>query len=224
MPPKKNRTIAIGDVHGCAAALNRLLTEINPTPNDVIIGLGDYIDRGPESAIVIDMLIDLVSKCRFIPLIGNHEIMMFRALQGSKRDFEFWFQHGGSATLANYGGNLKRVPQHHLAFLGHCVRFYETDSHFFVHANYDEEVPLGEQEDEVLFWRHVSEFPPQGHVSGKVAIVGHTPQFDGVVLDLGHLKVLDTFCYGGQWLTAMDVNTGLVWQANNQRELRTDYI
>lgn len=218
------RTIAIGDIHGCAVALERLLEEINPRPNDVIVGLGDYVDRGPETAKVIDLLIDLVSKCRFVPLIGNHEIMMFRALQGSKREFDFWFQHGGSATLANYGGNLKRVPQHHLAFLSHCLRFYESDSHFFVHAGYEEDLPLSEQPDEVLFWRHVTEFPPQVHVSGKTAVVGHTPQFDGEILDLGHLKVLDTFCYGGQWLTALDVNSGNIWQANNQRELRTDVL
>ena len=218
------RTIAIGDIHGCATALNRLLTAIQPTPQDIVVGLGDYVDRGMESAKVIEILIELVAKCRFIPLIGNHEIMMYKALQNNRRDFEFWFEHGGSSTLASYGGNLQRIPQHHLTFLGHCMRFFETDTHFFVHANYEEDVPLAEQPDDVIFWRHVNEFPPGRHLSGKTAIVGHTPQFDGEVLDFGHLKVIDTFCYGDQWLTALDVHDGTIWQANNRGELRQDQL
>ena len=216
-----SRTIAIGDIHGCATALNRLLTEIQPTPNDTIIGIGDYVDRGMESAQTLDILIDLVTKCRFIPLIGNHEIMMYKALQNGKADFNFWYQHGGNATLASYGGDIKNIPPHHITFLSHCIRFYETDTHFFIHANYDDSLPLEEQPDEIAFWQHVKGFPPGLHISGKTAVVGHTPQTDGDILNLGHLKVIDTYCYGDQWLTALDVTTGDFWQANTPGELRT---
>ncbi len=216
-----SRTIAIGDMHGCATALVRLLDEIQPTSKDIVIGIGDYVDRGMESARVIDTLIDLVSQCRFIPLIGNHEIMMYKALQGGKQDFQFWYQHGGSATLASYGGDIQYIPQHHLTFLSHCVRFYETDTHFFVHANYEPDLPLIEQPDEILFWRHVGDYPPGPHISGKIAVVGHTPQTEGDILDLDHLKVIDTYCYGDQWLTAVDVDSGMIWQANNLGKLRT---
>ena len=219
-----SRTIAIGDIHGCATALDRLLSEIKPTQNDTIIGLGDYVDRGMESSRVIEMLIDLVSRCRLVPLIGNHEIMMYKALQGNQKDFEFWYQHGGSATLASYGGSLQRIPQHHLTFLSHCLRYFETETHFFVHANYDEDTPLPEQTDDVIFWQHVNDYPPGLHVSGKVAFVGHTPQTDGEVLDYGHLKVIDTFCYGDQWLTAVDVHSGEILQANNQGQFRLDQL
>ena len=85
-----SRTIAIGDIHGCAIALQRLIDEIKPTSNDIIIGMGDYVDRGMNSAGVLEILINLVSTCRFIPLIGNHELMMYKALFGDnkKRDFE----------------------------------------------------------------------------------------------------------------------------------------
>ena len=61
-------------------------------------------------------------------------------------------------------------------------------------------------------------------MSGKTAIVGHTPQMDGVPLDLGHLKVLDTYCYGDQWLTALDVDSGKIWQANERGDLRIDQL
>jgi serine/threonine protein phosphatase 1 len=219
-----SRTIAIGDIHGCATALDRLLTAIQPTRRDTIIGLGDYVDRGMDSARTIETLIELVSHCRFVPLIGNHEVMMYKAMQGDKKDFEFWYQHGGSSTLASYGGNLQKIPQHHLTFLSHCLRYFETDTHFFVHANYDEDLPLSEQDDQTIFWQHVNEYPPGIHFSGKIAVVGHTPQSDGEVLDLGHLKVIDTFCYGDQWLSALDVISGTVWQANNLGELRMDQL
>ncbi|MFK7767910.1 MAG: metallophosphoesterase family protein [Mariniblastus sp.] len=215
------RTIAIGDIHGCGTALNRLLAEINPSRDDTVIGIGDYVDRGMQSAEVIETLLKLVSECRFVPLIGNHELMMYKALQNGRGDFDFWFQHGGNATLASYGGRIENIPQHHLTFLSHCIRFFETDTHFFIHANYDADTPLQEQPDDLIFWQHIREFPPGLHTSGKVAVVGHTPQTDGEMLDLGHIKIIDTYCYGDQWLTALDVESGKIWQANNVGDLRT---
>lgn len=216
-----SRTIAIGDIHGCATALDRLLVEIQPTQRDTVIGIGDYVDRGMDSAGVIETLVKLISSCRFIPLIGNHELMMYRALQNGKRDFDFWFQHGGNSTLASYGGRIENIPQHHLTFLSHCIRFYETDTHFFIHANYDPYLPLAEQPDEIQFWTHIRDVVPEKHMSGKIAVVGHTPQPEGAITDLGHVKLIDTYCYGDQWLTALDVESGKYWQANNWGDFRT---
>ena len=214
-----SRTIAIGDIHGCGTALDRLLDEIQPTKSDVIVGMGDYVDRGMESSRVIETLIELVSQCRFIPLIGNHEIMMFKALQ-SRQDFDFWFQHGGSTTVASYGGRIQNIPQHHMTFLSHCQRFFETDQYFFVHANYHPDLPLTEQPDELLFWEHINAYPPPLHFTGKTAIVGHSPQVDGNVRNLDHVRIIDTFCYGDQWLTAHDVHSGEIFQSNNNGDFR----
>ena len=212
-------------MHGCAIALRKLLDEINPIRDDTIVGIGDYVDRGMDSAGVMEVLIELVSTCRFVPLIGNHELMMYKGLHSKKKgEFDFWCQHGGDATLASYGGRIENIPQHHITFLSHCLRYFETDTHFFVHANYDADLPFAEQKDEVIFWQHIREFPPGLHVSGKTAVVGHTPQMEGEIRDLGHVKIIDTFCYGDQWLTALDVNSGMIWQANNLGELRTDQL
>jgi len=216
-----SRTIAIGDIHGCATALDALLTKIQPTQQDTVIGIGDYVDRGMESARTIDVLINLVSKTKFVPLIGNHELMMYHGLYGEKNDLEYWYQHGGNATVASYGGRTENIPQHHLAFLSHCVRFFETDTHFFVHANYEPNVMLAEQPDEVIFWKHLKVSVPPPHANGKIAVVGHTPQPDGDVLNLGHILGIDTYCYGDQWLSAVDVDSGMIWQANNRGNLRT---
>lgn len=213
------RTIAIGDIHGCADALDTLLKAIAPKPSDTLIGLGDYVDRGMNSAGVLDILVNLLSVCHFIPLIGNHEIMMFKGLR-DQSDFNFWMQHGGNATIASYGGRPQNIPQEHLTFLSHCVRFHESEDHFFVHANYVCDLPLIDQPDQVLFWDHILDFAPLPHVSGKTAIVGHTPQVAGEIRDLGHVKILDTYCYGDGWLTALDIDSGAIWQANNLGELR----
>lgn len=215
------RTIAIGDIHGCKSALEKLLVEIQPKSDDTIVGIGDYVDRGMDSAGVLDLLLELVTRCRFVPLIGNHELMMFQAINNGKRDFDFWYQHGGNTTLASYGGRIENIPQHHMTFLSHCLRFFETDTHFFIHANYDPVVPLPEQDDTVQFWTHIKEFPPGPHLNGKTAIVGHTPQVDGNILDLGHVKIIDTFCYGDKFLTALDVTTGDYWQASNWGDFRS---
>ena len=79
------RIIAIGDIHGCSDALERLLLEIQPESEDVVVALGDYVDRGPNSARVLEVLLELVTECHFVPLIGNHELMMFKGPSRSAR-------------------------------------------------------------------------------------------------------------------------------------------
>ena len=75
------RLIAVGDIHGCKTALDRLLDSIQPAANDTIVTLGDYIDRGPDSRGVIDRLIQLGSEAHYITLMGNHEEMMLNVVQ-----------------------------------------------------------------------------------------------------------------------------------------------
>ncbi len=212
------RTIAIGDIHGCAMALDTLLRAIQPRPEDTIVALGDYVDRGPQSADVIEIFTNVISMCRLIPLIGNHEVMMMQAME-SQSSFAMWQQCGGDATVRSYGNQLSNIPQHHLLFLNHCVKYFETDTHFFIHANYDPYTPLADQPEQVALWQHISEFAPEPHQNGKIAVVGHTPQMDGSIRDLGHIKIIDTFCYGNLWLTALDVDSGDFWQASNQGQL-----
>ena len=218
-----SRTIAIGDIHGCAPALQRLLHELAPQTSDTIIGIGDYVDRGQDSNSVMETLVELVSVCHLVPLIGNHELMMFNGLQG-REDFDFWMQYGGSQTLASYGGKKENIPQHHLTFLNHCLKFYETESHIFLHANYIPDLPLQQQPDRVIFWEHIKESAPAPHQSGKTVVVGHTPQVEGTVRNLGHLQIIDTFCYGDDWLTALDVDSGQIWQTNNAGDFRESLL
>jgi serine/threonine protein phosphatase 1 len=214
------RLFAIGDIHGCDVALDTLLREISPKRDDVIVGIGDYVDRGPNSAGVLEILVDLVSRCRFVPLIGNHEIMMFKGMS-ARRDFDFWMTHGGQATLASYGGDPRAIPQHHMLFLSHCVRYHEEESYFFVHANYAPDLALDDQPDDLLFWTHIFDNVPPPHRSGKTAVVGHTPQVTGEIRNIGHILMIDTHCFGNQWLTAVDLNEKTFIRANNLRQIQT---
>lgn len=214
------RTIAIGDIHGYAASLAALLEAINPKADDTIITLGDYCDRGPDTRGAIDQLIALAKRCRLIPLLGNHDEMLLEVRQCADT-LSDWLSYGGTTTLYSYGCTFPReIPQEHVDFLERCHVYYETDTHLFVHANYLADEPLNVQPDYVLRWESLRERIPARHFSGKTAIVGHTAQRDGEILDLEHLKCIDTYVYGGCWLTAMDVHTGQLWQADPQGALR----
>jgi len=216
------RTIAIGDIHGCSLALDAILDAICPGPDVVVVTLGDYINRGPNTRGVLDRMIQLGGACRLIPLLGNHDEKLLQARWGRHRTT--WLGMGGVATLASYGGSssmdVSVVPQEHIAFLESCLDSHETETHIFIHANYLPNVPMNEQPSLTLRWESLRDTIPGPHYSGKTVITGHSSQRSGEILDLGYLKCIDTYCYGGGWLTALEVRTGQVWQANRQGKMR----
>ncbi|MAT73173.1 MAG: serine/threonine protein phosphatase [Planctomycetaceae bacterium] len=216
------RTIAIGDIHGCSQALAALLDAIDPQPDDHLITLGDVVDRGPGSRQAVDLLLDVQTRCRLTPILGNHEEMMLDVVAHG-RSPEFWLRFGGADTLDSYGfaGRLDVIPAEHIEFLASGRDYLETESHFFVHANYAPGVPLADQQRLELRWLSLDDSLPGPHISGKKAVVGHTPDRSGEILALNHLTCIDTYCYGGMWLSAADVGSGRIWQANQRGELRT---
>jgi serine/threonine protein phosphatase 1 len=214
------RTIAIGDIHGCPAALRALLDAIQPTEFDTLVFLGDYVDRGPDSRGVLELMLEVERQYRVVPLLGNHELMLLDAAH-NPRVIGPWLECGGDATLASYGGRIKDLPEAHLDFIRRCRRYYEIPTHFFVHANYASDVPLDEQPDYLLFWEHLNFRLPRPHENGKVAVVGHTSQKRAEVLDLRHVICIDTFCHGGGWLTGLEATSGRRWQADKDGRMRS---
>jgi serine/threonine protein phosphatase 1 len=209
------RIIAVSDIHGCLPAMETVLAAVRPQPDDMLVTLGDYVDRGPDSRGVVQRLIELGRQCRLVPLMGNHDSMMLEVYDGQTQLMMDWLSFGGAATLQSYGGlSFDNVPAAHIDFLRSCPLYHETQRHFFVHGNYRAELPLDAQPPETLLWESLKTRQPGPHCSGKTAIVGHTAQKNGQILDLGYLKCIDTCCYGQGWLTAMDVDTGQVWQAD----------
>jgi serine/threonine protein phosphatase 1 len=216
------RTIAIGDVHGCSEALKSVLDAISPTSEDTIVTLGDYIDRGPDSRGVLERLVDLERTCHLVPILGNHDQTLLDVRAG-KVPLEWLLDIGGTTTLDSYGRgrHIGLIPQSHFAFLERCIDFHETGTHIFVHANYFSTVSMDLQPFGMLRWESLRDTTPGAHKSGKIVIVGHTSQKTGEILDLGHLKCIDTFCYGGGWLTAVNVLTEEIWQADRDGNLRS---
>lgn len=206
-----NRVIAIGDIHGCSAALAALVEAVAPGPADVLVPLGDYIDRGPDSRQVLEQMVALARRCKLIPLLGNHEEMLFKARSGGWSE-AVWLAFGGKTTLASYGpaAGLADIPAAHWQFLESCRRWYETETHVFIHAKETFRLPDDPVDDRPLW----------PAFSGKLGVVGHVAQKDGEIRDEGCVKCIDTFCHGGGWLTALEVRTGQVWQADQCGRLR----
>jgi serine/threonine protein phosphatase 1 len=223
------RTIAIGDVHGCSKALAALLEAVRPTALDTLVTLGDYIDRGPDSRLVLDQLIDLRQRCQLVPLLGNHEEMLLAALK-DRTMLRCWLSCGGLEMLSSYGFRIEEappwrrwdeaIPREHWSFLAHCRNYHETATHLFVHGGCDPNLPMDQQPAEVLRWQFTDPLSARPHASGKIIVCGHTPQRSGEILDLGFLICIDTGCHAGKWLTALDVHSGQWWQANQRGEVR----
>ena len=208
----RGRIIAIGDIHGHAKALAALVEFVRITAEDTVVTLGDYVDRGPDTKGILNQLLELQTRCQLIPLMGNHEEMMLGAREG-RSDFEFWKRFGGDAALDSYGSGrtVDLIPHEHWEFLKRLPLCHESNGHFFAHANYAPNQPWNQQSSRVLLWLDLADLPAR-HYSGKTAIVGHTPQKDGKVLDLGYLTCIDTGCGHGGLLTALDVNSRQIWQ------------
>jgi serine/threonine protein phosphatase 1 len=209
-----SRTLAIGDVHGCLAQLDALLSAIAPGLDDQIIFLGDLVDRGPDSAGVIRRVRALLKTHHVTIIKGNHEQMMLDARE-SHAKFTDWLQNGGDATLRSYAGvraALRDVPAEDWQFLStRLADYFEDETHIFVHANAYPDMPLAEQPDYMLRWERCDQMSP--HESGKTIVCGHTPQTSGKPLNLGYGICLDTNACRGGPLTCLETKSGQIWQA-----------
>ncbi|MBX9579244.1 MAG: serine/threonine protein phosphatase [Gemmataceae bacterium] len=226
------RVLAIGDIHGCLGPLDALLDWVAPAADDLVVTLGDYVDRGPDTRGVLDRLVGLKrAGRRLVCLRGNHEVMMLAAREG-RGDLRMWLSVGGVQALASYvaghelrANALDAIPADHWAFL-ECglVPHFETDTHLFVHAGVLCGFDLAEQNEEALYWAFLPE--AMRHHSGKMVICGHTSQKTGDPKVIPGAVCIDTYCHGGGWLTCLDAATGHYWQANlrgDRREGRVEY-
>lgn len=213
------RRFVIGDIHGCSKALRSLIEAIKPEAVDEIVFLGDYIDRGPDSRDVVQQILELRERCQVITLRGNHEIMLLGVALGGLDD-TVWLENGGVATVTSYGGKVGRIPADHLEFFQGLEPYYETSDFIFVHAGYHHLREMHEQDSATTYWNHLPSPLPAPHKSGKRVIVGHTPQPGGQVLDGGHVICVDTYCFGGGYLTAFETSTSDVIQADRHGHLR----
>jgi serine/threonine protein phosphatase 1 len=156
---KGRRVYAIGDIHGCVAQLEDLHREIardlaaRPVRSPLLIHLGDYIDHGPDSAGVIELLVARQPPIPTINLLGDHERMLLDALAGDRAAATDWLWAGGKAALASWSldPGLPReqweaaLPATHVAFLRGLKRMHREGDYLFVHAGIRPDVALADQ-------------------------------------------------------------------------------
>ena len=187
---------AVSDIHGCAdqlakvfAAIDHHLSRVRPK-QPIQVFLGDYIDRGPASRQVIDMLIDRGQHHETIFLKGNHEAMLLDLLRDPE-GFPTFKQYGGLPTLLSYGvipsinpdpneqqmlikELAQKIPDSHRRFFDDLRPNFFCGDFLFVHAGVNPGIPLRKQKEEDLLWIR-DEFLSSDKNFGKFIVHGHTP-------------------------------------------------
>lgn len=223
----------IGDIHGCLDELEELL-ELIPD-KDPLLFIGDYIDRGPASAGVVDRVLE--EEHRSIYLQGNHEDMMMSYYRDPESReglaWTFW-GNGGPATLRSYGltedDDYSRYPKSHRTFYENLKLYYEDEDCIAVHAGLrvardnQASLPVAEQSPDDLLWIREEWIRNEHRWNGKRVFYGHTPsryvlgaaaQNDPIV---GQNSVgLDTGCVFGGSLSAMNTKTNELIQVRARR-------
>ncbi len=216
---------AVGDVHGRADLLSTLVRELvrdaeasAPAQPPLLVFLGDYVDRGPGAAEVVETILDLTRGSQFEvrALKGNHEEALLQFLDAAAFGVT-WAEHGGSSTLASYGvqppaarTDLEAwarardafdaaLPPHHRDFYTGLELMVEVGGYAFVHAGVRPGVPLARQAEKDLLWIR-GEFLQAPGPFGKVIVHGHTPMEAPQVTR--HRLGLDTGAYATGVLTA----------------------
>ena len=214
------RRVVIGDVHGHYEGLMLLLEEIAPASDDQIYFLGDLIDRGPQSAQVVEFVKENDYPC----LLGNHEQMLLNILIGKdtgSANMQGWLYSGGQATVASYQSGT--IPKEHLNWFENLPTYLDLGDFWLTHAGVDPQKTVQEQTAEELCWiRDEFHRIKEPYFTDKLIIVGHTITFTLPGVVPGNLAqgqgwlVIDTGAYHPRsgWLTGLDITNKLVYQAN----------
>ncbi|AJP72591.1 metallophosphoesterase [Sphingomonas hengshuiensis] len=229
--PEGRRLYAIGDVHGRLDLLDRLLDQIHADSaargslDYELIFLGDLIDRGPESAGVVQRVLDL---CSFRPstrcLFGNHEEVFLKALKGDLKALAFFNKIGGRETVLSYGISpeayldsdyptllemlVERVPAAHVDFIEQLEDMIILGDYAFVHAGVNPNEVLALQTPAELRWIR-QPFLNHKHPLEKIIVHGHTVS---EAVEIGRHRIgIDTGAYASGRLTAMGFENDQRW-------------
>lgn len=229
--PDGRRVYAIGDIHGRNDLLQQLLDQISEDDaargqaESEIIFLGDLVDRGPDSAGVIETamrLKDGKTNVRF--LMGNHEEVYLAAARGSEKATRFFTRIGGKETILSYEISMKEYmdldnemlalrlpdlfPASHVAFVNSFEDQIIVGDYAFVHAGIRPEVPLSEQKPKDLRWIR-EEFLSATQLHEKMIVYGHT--INEEVVEQSNRIGIDTGAYYSEKLTALALEGTQRW-------------
>ena len=216
--PPGIRVYAIGDIHGRLDLLTALGEDCLHLPSlePIAVFLGDYIDRGPDSAGVIEKLANGDFPVPIVALRGNHEATLLRFLE-DETALDEWRLYGGLETLVSYGIDVKNVmrgaeyaaaqaalrealPPKHLSFFKESKLSWSAGDYFFCHAGIRPNIALARQQEHDLLWIR-QEFNDYQGPHEKIIVHGHTPVVEPEVLP--NRINLDTGAYATGILTCL---------------------
>lgn len=203
---------AIGDIHGCLDHIKRLMERLPYVKGrDILVFLGDYIDRGHDSRGVLDFLCGLQDTGHeTVMLMGNHEYYLLEAARRGDENFMATLRLiGAEATLQSYGlqdlsqiTNLAFMPERHRRFMQELKPLWEIEDFIFVHAGLEPFKTLNEQRPPVIYEIRDAFFSSDFDF-GKTVVFGHTP-FETPFLAPGRIGI-DTGAVYGNLLTAVEL-------------------
>ena len=230
-----SRVLAVGDIHGMYEKLIKLMEKISfSREEDLLVFLGDYIDRGPDSARCLQYVFNLQKTCpdSVVCLLGNHEVMMSSYLalnRGSYNNLivdyaDSWLENGGFATLQQLHELDAGKRNMLINWVTNLPVKFQYQEYFFCHAGVDPDVPLPAQNEFDMLWRRRQWW--ERYKSGETIVVGHTP-VQKVKKQAEHGRktpkplffpnrviMCDTgACMPGGKLSCVEVLSGKVWQA-----------
>ena len=196
-----DRVTFIGDIHGDAARLSGLLAKV-ADPNRRLVFLGDYIDHGPNSREVVEILLETAKRQPdTIFLAGNHEIGLLAFLSGKLSFLEYaWL--GGLPSIRSYLRRANRdvrseltvaIPSAHFEFLSNCKPFYETAHFVASHAGINPAFPDSREFAVTVLGRHPSLFRDDVRLV-KLVVCGHYRQLTQRPFVSGCVICLNTGC------------------------------
>ena len=222
---------AIGDIHGCIKQLVTLKDKIFNYPQynkeeDLLLYLGDYIDRGPSSKDVIDHMLQLQTEgIKSIFLMGNHEQFMIDFLFNKINNLNNWIMNGADQTFKSYNIEvaefikdgfeddnidklrdifLSKLTKEHVYFFKNLELTYTMGDYLFVHAGINPEKPLSEQNKMDFLWSRSDKFFDKNFEFEKIIVHGHSPEKE--VVNFPYRINVDTGSFFSGKLSCVCVN------------------
>lgn len=232
------RTFVIGDIHGAQKALRQLLEKINPSKEDRLIFLGDYVDGWSQSAEVIALLIELDKSHHCIFIKGNHDAWCEDWLAGNEPD-KTWLFHGGNITIDSYASVSDERKREHLAFFNRMLNYFiDEKNRLFIHAGFSSmHGPAHEHHASNYSWdrtlwetalamdKHIkkdSKLYPKRLLLFDEIYIGHTPTLNydvTIPMNACHVWDIDTGAAFYGKLSAINTDTKEYYQSDTVQQL-----
>ncbi len=193
-PENGGRRLVITDIHGCANTFQALLEKVGLTTDDQLFLLGDFINRGPRSIEVIDMVLKLEEDgYNVFPLMGNHEETVLHIIREKPEELKMLLKSRNSMNLMN---KHQRIKKRAFRFMRKLPYYYDLDDFYLVHAGFNMKIEKPLTDKHAMVW--VRNFSLDDNFNGKTVCFGHTPtkksKIKNAVASNGNYICLDNGC------------------------------